>query len=92
MARIDVLEGTWEELAARADEFKGRRLRLIVLPEVKKAADITPDEMMLQETAVRLFAEADNIERAPGQTRNDARKTVFGEIVTEKYKKKGLKL
>jgi hypothetical protein len=53
---------------------------------------MTPDETMLRETAVRLFAEADNIERAPGQTSNDARKTVFGEIVTEKHKKMGLKL
>jgi hypothetical protein len=27
------LEGTWEEIAARAPEFAGRRVRLIVLPE-----------------------------------------------------------
>ena len=27
------LEGTWEEIAARAPEFSGHRLRLIVLPE-----------------------------------------------------------
>jgi hypothetical protein len=27
------VEGTWEQIAARAPEFAGRRVRLIVLPE-----------------------------------------------------------
>lgn len=53
---------------------------------------MTSHETMLQETVVRLFAEADNIERASGQTSNDARRAVFGEIVTEKHKKMGMEL
>ena len=28
------LEGTWEEIATHAEEFEGKRLRLIVLEEV----------------------------------------------------------
>src|SRR5262245_47110885 len=31
------IEGTWEEVAARADELAGRRVRLTVLPEKKSA-------------------------------------------------------
>jgi len=29
------IEGTWEEIAARADELTGHRLRVIVLPDVR---------------------------------------------------------
>ena len=31
-ARLQEMEGTWEEIVARADELKGRKVRLIVLP------------------------------------------------------------
>ena len=92
MTRIEMLEGTWEELAARAEEFKGRRLRLIVLPEGENAPGTTPNEVVLRERAIRLFAEADNIERTPGETRHDPHKAAFGEIIAEKYQKMGLKL
>jgi hypothetical protein len=27
-----IVEGTWEEVASRADEFRGQRVRLLVLP------------------------------------------------------------
>ena len=87
-----MLEGTWEELAARAEEFKGRRLRLIVLPEGAYTPATTPEEVVLRERAVRLFAEADNLERTPGETRHDPHKAAFGEIITAKYQKMGLKL
>lgn len=30
---LQVIEGTWEEIQARAAELRGRRLRVIVLPE-----------------------------------------------------------
>ena len=33
------LEGTWEEVAAHAPEFAGRRVRLSVLPETLDASD-----------------------------------------------------
>jgi hypothetical protein len=57
-----------------------------------RGEEMTSHETMLRETAISLFAEADNIERTPGQTSFDARKAVFGEIVTEKHKKIGLEL
>ena len=68
MTRLEVLEGTWEELAVRAEEFRGRRLRLIVLPTESEATGTVADETTLQATAMRLFAEADNIERVPGRS------------------------
>jgi hypothetical protein len=91
MARIDILEGTWEELAAHADAFKGRRLRLIVLPEETEAI-APPDETVLREAAGRLFAEADGLERTPGEAPADLHKAAFGESITEKYDKMGFKL
>lgn len=36
------LEGTWEEIAARAPEFAGQRVRLIVLPEPAKSTQEKP--------------------------------------------------
>lgn len=92
MAHIEVIEGTWEELATHAEEFKGRKLRLIVLPEETKVTDASPDEEVLRETALRLFTEADDIERTPGETSSTPHKEAFGEIITEKYQKMGLKL
>ncbi len=92
MAGVEVFEGTWEELAAHAEAFKGRKLRLIVLPEGADTASAMPDEMRLRETALQLFAEADNAERIPRATHHELHKTVFGEIITEKYQQMGLKL
>jgi hypothetical protein len=36
-SRLSEIEGTWEEIAAHADELVGRRVRLVVLPD--KSAD-----------------------------------------------------
>lgn len=38
-APILELEGTWEDIAARAPDFAGRRLRLIVLPDMPTDPD-----------------------------------------------------
>ena len=92
MARLEVLEGTWEELATQAGKFKGRRLRVIILPTEAKATEASTDQTTLRETATRLFTEADTIERAPGKLSSDPHEKAFGEIVTEKYRKMGLKL
>lgn len=92
MAHLQVLEGTWEELSAHAEEFKGRKLRLIVLPEEAEATGTLTDEQKLCEIAARLFGEADNIEREPGKPSSDPHEKAFGEIITEKYQKMGLKL
>ncbi len=91
MERLEVLEGTWEELAAHAEAFKGRKLRLIVLPAETTAAQPSDDETSLREASVRLLAEADDLEREPGKPSDDPYKTAFGEIITEKYRKMSLK-
>ena len=92
MAHLEVFEGTWEELATYAEVFKGRRLRLIVLPVVTETIDRGTNEPRLCETAIRLFAEADCIERAPGTPSSDPYKAIFGEIIAEKHRKMGLQL
>lgn len=71
MARVEVLEGTWEELAAHAEKLKGRRLRVIVLPPEATATEVSADQTTLHETAIRLFSEADTIERKPGKPSSD---------------------
>lgn len=45
-----VLEGTWEEITAHADELAGKRVRLIVLEEAPAMASNAPrpNEAMLE--------------------------------------------
>ena len=92
MAHLEVFEGTWEELAARAETFKGRQLRLIVLPEAAAPTERVTDERQLREAAARLFAEADRIEREPGTLSSNPYQAAFGEIIAEKHRKMGLRL
>jgi hypothetical protein len=92
MAHLEVFEGTWEELAAHAETFKGRKLRLIVLPVTTATTDSVSDELRLREAAARLFAEADRLERQPGTPSSDPYKAAFGEIIAEKHRKMGLRL
>lgn len=47
MAEPQILEGTWEELSARAEEFKGHKLRLIVLPQAVGVSGMVSDETTL---------------------------------------------
>ena len=67
MAPLEILEGTWEELSAHAEQLKGRQLRLIVLPQETTVSDIGINEAALREAAMRLFAESDNVVREPGK-------------------------
>jgi hypothetical protein len=92
MAHLEVFEGTWEELAAHAETFKGRRLRLIVLPVAVETTVSVTDELQLREAAARLFAEADCIECEPGTPSSDPYKATFGEIIAGKHRKMGLQL
>jgi hypothetical protein len=92
MAYPEVFEGTWEELSARAEEFKGHRLRLIVFPQEAEATGAGSDVTALLEVATRLFAEADSSERESGKPSSDPHEVAFGEIVAEKHRKLGLKL
>jgi hypothetical protein len=90
MAHLEILEGTWEELSAHAEQLKGRRLRLIVLPQ--EAGEAVNDEMTLREETMRLLAEADSLSREPGKPSSDPYKKAFGEMIDDKYRKMGLKL
>ncbi len=92
MGHLEVLEGTWEELSARAEEFKGRKLRLIVLPSEIESNRTVPSKVALHQAAGRLFAEADTLAREPGQLSQDSYKNAFGKALTEKYRKIGLKV
>lgn len=57
-----VLEGTWEEIAAHAQEFVGKRLRVIVEPGIEEAQNLET----MEEEAVRTRQElADYMKRNP---------------------------
>ncbi len=46
MAHAQTIEGTWEELALRADEFRGKTLRLtVVSEEVPPALPAAPQNL-----------------------------------------------
>lgn len=92
MSRLEVIEGTWEELSARAEEFKGHKLRLIVLPPEVDTSKAVSGEDTLQQAAARLFTEADMLEREPGEPSHDPYENAFGKALAEKYRKMGLKV
>jgi hypothetical protein len=92
MTYLEVIEGTWEELTARAEEFKGRKLRLIVLPTETENNKTLAGEAELHQAAVRLFAEADTLERKSGKPSRDSYKRAFGKTIAEKHRKMGLKV
>lgn len=53
--QLQEFEGTWEELAQHAEEFNGRRLRLVVLPEPetqKPLGGLTIEEKMMARAAL----------------------------------------
>ncbi len=90
MAQLEVLEGTWEELAVHAEILKGKKLRLIVLP--KEEVSGVPLQQQLHERAAWLLAATDSLQREPGKQSDDPYKISFGDIVAEKHKRRGLKL
>ena len=76
----------------RSEEFKGRKLKLIILPiEADNNKAITGDAE-LHQAAVRLFAEADTLERESGKPSRDSYDNAFGKALAEKYRKMGLKM
>ena len=92
MAHPEVFEGTGKSSRLMRKLFKGRKLRLIVLPVAAETTARGTDELRLREAAARLFAEADCIERVPGTPSSDPYKAAFGEIIAEKHRKMGLQL
>lgn len=92
---VEVLEGTWEEIAAHADELKGHRLQLLVFPAVANSAngpngDARKTENKADgETLAEAFARIGTVSFDPGP--GAARvKEVWGEYVEEKHRKGNL--
>ncbi len=70
MALPMIVEGTWEEISAHADQFKDHKLQLIVLPD-KIAYDVDEAEQeRLRATGLRVFEEADNTPREPAKNKH----------------------
>ncbi len=44
MAQTQSIEGTWEELTRRADEFHGKTLRLTIVADAFEAPPLTPPD------------------------------------------------
>jgi hypothetical protein len=51
------IEGTWEQIAALAPGFAGRRLRLIVLPQVPEDTGVPPDTRSIEEKIEAIVAD-----------------------------------
>jgi hypothetical protein len=51
------IEGTWEEIAAHAPRFAGRRVRLIVLPDEPQVATETLQRRTLDEKIAEIVSE-----------------------------------
>ena len=73
------IEGTWEEIAARAGELRGKRLRVTVLesPKNSKYDGMTVAEMFEGRTGVVEFEPDDVAEKA---------EEYFGQIIEEKHR------
>ncbi len=87
-----ILEGTWEEILQHAEEFSGKRVRLMVLEKSsppRQAEQPSVEERPLSELMEGLVGMIDSREPCPPPTR---RRDAFGEGVIEKLRKQGLKL
>ena len=75
-----IIEGTWEEIAARAEELRGKQLRVTVLepPAKSRYEGMTVAEMFAGRTRLVEFEPDDVAEKA---------EEYFGQIVEEKHRK-----
>lgn len=87
---ITEVEGTWEELAAHAEEFAGLRLRLTVLPEQDTASPtLLPKRRLSARELLQLPLEERNrileaqAAKAEAFYRNDPELTAFEAFDTE---------
>lgn len=74
------IEGTWEEIAERAEELRGKRLRVTVIepPALSRYEGMSIAEMFEGRTGLVEFEPDDVAEKA---------EEYFGQIVEEKYRK-----
>jgi hypothetical protein len=85
-----ILEGGGEEVAQRADEFAGKRVVLIVLESAaQNGCPAHLEGLPLSEALEGLVGVIDSREPALPFPQ---KKSEWGEIITEKFRKQGLKL
>lgn len=77
-----LLEGTWEEIAAHADEFKGRRLQV----KVFDALPVSTNGAAKEETVMEVLDRIGTVDGMPTDLSERAEE-YFAEIMDEKYKK-----
>ncbi|MGA2441071.1 MAG: hypothetical protein ABSH08_08935 [Tepidisphaeraceae bacterium] len=81
--QLKQIEGQWDELIRRPEQFAGRRVRVTVLSDKNTAGTSMPAEIR------RWLAEGDALGIGPhGNVRPD----VFGDGLIEKFRKQGLVL
>ena len=80
---MKIVEGTWDELQAQADDFRGHKLRLLVLPDPEESDNTRQAE--LTEAMARMFARADQCERSPAPQASNSHKQEHQAGLNEKY-------
>lgn len=81
-----VLEGTWEEVAAHADELAGRHVTLIVADEAPIATTGSDNGAEKEETLAEAIARIGTIDGTPSNGAKDG-KRLWGEYVMEKHRR-----
>lgn len=81
-----ILEGTWEEIAARADEFKGCRVQLKVLSAPPSSANGAAGEARPQNLAEALAGRIGKFDFEPTDLAARSEE-YFGQIVEEKHRR-----
>lgn len=81
---VKVLEGTWEEILARASEFAGCRVRLSVMPAANGVA--TNEIASHEESLVEAFARVGTIDGPPLDVAADGDR-LWGAYLLEKHHK-----
>jgi hypothetical protein len=82
MAQL-ILEGTWEEVAQRAPELVGKRVKLIVMEDTLPLA-----ERPLSEALAGLIGVIDSSD----PTQQGYAATPYTDALAEKFRKQGLKI
>ncbi|HLV81837.1 MAG TPA: hypothetical protein VKT32_16235 [Chthonomonadaceae bacterium] len=92
MAQQQIIKGTWDEIAAHADELRDRgELTLIVpaRPDKEAAAQNGKEQDALHQKLAAIIAEAESLESEPGKPLRDPLEAEWGKAVEEKYRKMG---
>lgn len=86
-----VIEGTWEEIAEQGGQLSGKRVRLTVLDEISPEDRNTTmrEANSTKEVLAALSGVIDSRATSPTAPR---KRSAYGELVVEKFRKQGLKL